>query len=303
MRKIEAVVEWLFLRGSPLSSNLRIALLVACVPVLLALPFVGRNTENHRASLWTPVSSRSAAAGGSLLAVESDSNLPARPLFSYSVIPGGAYSAQELKNAIEHDPVVAHHYADFDVSKARVIRLDRDQMEYVSYRLGDRIFWTNRELMLRKGETLITDGTHEARTRCGNRLSDHAAGPTSPAQPSPEALESPAAGQAPGYPAPTPELFAGNYLPNEIPETGAPLIPTGGPVGTIIPPVYFPFVGGGGSPPGSPVGPPGGGGPPGSGSPPGGGPPVSTPEPSSLPLAGIGLGSLWVFARRKKRPA
>ena len=204
------------------------------------------------------------------------------------MIPGGAYSAEELRNAIEHDPAVAHHYAGFDLAKVRIIRLDSDRMEYVSYRLGDRVFWTNRKLSLHKGEEVITDGTHLARTRCGNQLSDNAVKPTSAAQPSPEALNSPAATQEP---AAEPELLAGDYLPDEVPQFGAPLIPAGGPpggpTGSLIPPVYFPIVGGA-PPPGSstPVV-----------------PPINTPEPNSLLLLASGLGSLWAFARRKNRPS
>ena len=224
MRKLEAIVEWLFLRGSPLSSNFRIALLVACVPVLLALPFIGRNTEHHQPALSARASSQPTEARENLFASQSDSKLTLRPLYPYSVIPGGAYSAAELRNAIEHDPVVAHHYAGFDLAKVRIIRLDSDRMEYVSYRMGGHIFWTNRKLSLHKGEEVITDGMHLARTRCGNRLSDHAVKPTSAAQPSSGALNSPAATPEP---AAEPELLAGNYLPDEIPQFGAPLIPAG----------------------------------------------------------------------------
>jgi hypothetical protein len=206
-------------------------------------------------------------------------------LYPYSVIPGGAYSAQELRNAIEHDPVVAHHYAGFDLAKVRIIRLDGDRMEYVSYRMGDHVFWTNHELRLRKGEEVITDGTHLARTRCGNRLSDQAAKPTSAAQPSAETLNSPAAAPEP---AAEPELLAGNYLPEMIPDGGSPFVPAGptGPTGSIIPPVYFPIVGNEGPTPSvvPPVP-----------------PPVGTPEPGSLVLLASGLGSLWAFALRKKR--
>ncbi len=288
MHKLEALVERLFVRGSPLSSNLRIALLVACVPVLLALPFIGRDTEPHHPGPSARLSSQPTEVRENLFGSQSDAKLPVRPLYPYSVIPGGAYSAQELSSAIGHDQVVAHHYADFDLAKVRIIRLDSDRMEYVSYRLGDHVFWTNRELRLNKGEEVITDGTHMARTRCGNRLSDHAAGPTSAAQPSAEALNSPAPIQEP---AAIPELLAGNYLPDEIPEVGAPLIPPGGGspgglLGSTIPPVYFPVYPGGG--------------PSGSSTPPVG-PPASTPEPSSLLLLVGGLGSLWAFARRRNR--
>jgi hypothetical protein len=286
MRKLETIVEWLFLKGSPRSRVLRIALLIALVPVLLALPFVGRNAERHRANRQV-LASQSSAACGNCSQFASNVKLVERPLYPYSVIPGGVESEQELKSAIQHDPIVANHYSDFDVAKTRIVRADRDRMEYVSYRIGDHVFWTSHQLRIHKGELLITDGTHEARTRCGNRLSDHAVQPTSARQPSPEALESPAAAQATQSPAPTPELFAGNYLPSETPEARAPFLPVGGspggPTGSVIPPVYYPWGGvpTGGTPPVTP--------------------PVGTPEPSSLIMLGAGLGSLVALARRKNR--
>lgn len=95
------------------------------------------------------------------------------PYYRYSVIPGGAYTAEELRTALAHDPVAASHYADFRVEKARVVTLDSDKVCYVSYRVGDKLYWTRRPLTLRKGETLLTDGVHYVRTRCGNRLSDN----------------------------------------------------------------------------------------------------------------------------------
>ena len=61
------------------------------------------------------------------------------PIFPYSVIPGGAHSNTELKNALLHDPVAAAHYAGFDVARTHVIRLSRSERVYVSYRIGDRI--------------------------------------------------------------------------------------------------------------------------------------------------------------------
>jgi hypothetical protein len=284
MRKLEAIVEWLFLKGSPLSSIFRIALLVAVVPVLAVLPFVGHDTGSHQTGHFVPLSE--SRERGVLLQLRADAQLAERPMYPYSVIPGGVESASELRNAVDHDAVVADHYSDFDLAKAHVIVSDRDHMEYVSYRMGDRVFWTSHELLIRKGETLITDGAHTARTRCGNQLSDHAEQPTSAKQPSPEALESPTAAQAGDAAAPPPELFAGNYLPEEFPTPGGrPALPPGGgvpggPTGSLIPPVYYPFVG----PPGTITT-----------------PPVGTPEPDSLLLVAVGLGSLAAFALRKKR--
>jgi hypothetical protein len=94
------------------------------------------------------------------------------PYYRYSVIPGGAYTAEELKTALARDPIAASHYSDFHVDKAHVVTLENDKVCYVSYRMGDKLYWTKRPLTLRKGETLLTDGVHYARTRCGNRLSD-----------------------------------------------------------------------------------------------------------------------------------
>ena len=44
-------------------------------------------------------------------------------VYKYSVVPGGVRNVQELKWAVEHDPVVAAHYAGFDYDRARVVKL------------------------------------------------------------------------------------------------------------------------------------------------------------------------------------
>src|SRR5437899_9853420 len=41
---------------------------------------------------------------------------------------------------------------------------------YLSYRMRDKIFWTKKQIALRQGEKLITDGKITARTRCANRV-------------------------------------------------------------------------------------------------------------------------------------
>jgi hypothetical protein len=62
---------------------------------------------------------------------------------------------------------------------------------HVSYRLGNEVFWTNRELTVKKGETLITDGVQTARTRCGNLISEIVAAPVYANEPPVEELNTP----------------------------------------------------------------------------------------------------------------
>lgn len=122
-----------------------------------------------------PVTLAIAVPGGHVSAVERS----LRPNYPYSVIPGGAYSPEELRNSVAKDKFVKAHYADFDVESARLVTLAEDRFQYVSYRINNRILWTHKKIRIRKGETLLTDGRHFARTRCGNRLCAALASPVS----------------------------------------------------------------------------------------------------------------------------
>ena len=95
-----------------------------------------------------------------------------RPVYPYSVVAGGVKDARELKWAAEHDPVVRAHYAGFDYDHARVVRLVLARTVYVSYRIGNKVYWTRHRVTLKKGETVITDGKMIARTRCANRVEE-----------------------------------------------------------------------------------------------------------------------------------
>src|SRR5947199_10595266 len=77
---------------------------------------------------------------------------------------------EELQAITEHDRLVAKHYSGFDFRKAKVIELKRPALMYLSYGMRDKIFWTKKQIALRQGEKLITDGKITARTRCANRL-------------------------------------------------------------------------------------------------------------------------------------
>jgi len=161
---------------------------------------------------------------------------PPRPVYPYSVVPGGVEDAKELKWVAEHDPVVAAHYAGFDYARAQVVRLTLARTVYVSYRIGNHIYWTRRRISLQKGEKLITDGKITARTRCANRVEEtpqqQAA---SPVEPPVQKFEEPIrAGSGTTVQAP-PVVFQSALLDRpEVPGLGA-----AGPLS-----FYDPFVGG-----------------------------------------------------------
>ena len=194
-----------------------------------------------------------------------------RAVFPYSVIAGGADSAQELRNAVMTDPVVAQHYSDFDLGNVRRVILNAPQLMYVSYRIGNKVFWTKRRLTLGKGETVLTDGHSMARTRCGNRVSALPVRPNALAEPAPEEFNAPELPHA----ASTPYLAAYSPVPSSSSVGGGSLVT----VSSLTPLApFFPFPGGGGINVGgghTSTTPPGGGGttPPGGGgtTPPGGG--------------------------------
>jgi len=175
---------------------------------------------------------------------------------------------------------------------------------FVSYRIGNRIFWTKNRLNVPAGETVVTDGEHMARTRCGNRLSDVPIGPVFAMEPLPEAMEIPADGGLLAAPESLSEL------PLAVPPTTAIVVPPTAPAAIyipIVPPVFpigsttsAPGIPTGPLPPPSPTSPP----PPPSGPPPAGPPtppPVSTPEPSDFLMLATGCACVWLLRRIKAR--
>ena len=299
-------------RHVPFRSRVAIAaasMFLGCIVVLAVSLELGFHS-------WQPVATAEPAAApfwppSSILLPTGHS----RTVYPYSVIAGGAQSPQELREAVAVDPVVAQHYADFDITNARRVTLEARKLAYVSYRIGNKVFWTRHKLALRKGEAMLSDGHNMARTRCGNRISVLPVRPNAPAEPTSSDLdgpEFPAIASSPylaaySAPAPAPASFSG-------PSPGGP--------GAAFVPVapFFPLPGGGGiignrnsstPPPGGGAGTPGtgGGGTPGSGGggntpPPGGGgttPPVGVPEPATAVLVLVGLGAAATRARRKRK--
>jgi hypothetical protein len=112
-----------------------------------------------------------------------------RRIYPYSVVPGGVSGQSELQRIIRTDSVVAAHYATFDSGKARAVVVDKPRAVHVSYRKGDKVYWTAHKVMLAPGETLLSDGRNEMRARCANRISDLPQYPVEAHRPAMEELD------------------------------------------------------------------------------------------------------------------
>jgi hypothetical protein len=95
-----------------------------------------------------------------------------RPVYPYSVIPGGVYSSAELNQKLAGDSVAREHYRGFNAAGAWKTKAEFAGPVYLSYRHGDRIYWTQRPVRIPKGEILLTDGSAYVRARCGNRIAE-----------------------------------------------------------------------------------------------------------------------------------
>lgn len=149
-----------------------------------------------------------------------------RTVYKYSVVPGGVRSVQELKWSAEHDPVVAAHYAGFDYDHGRVVRLVLARTAYVSYRIGNKVYWTRHRVSLKKGETVITDGKMMARTRCANRVEETAQQAASEAEPPAATFDEPVQPQLGTAVTTAPVPFRSALIDRPAPALG-PAIPLG----------------------------------------------------------------------------
>ena len=132
---------------------------------------------------------RGATAGGgqgnlTLASTEPAAARATRPIYRHSVIPGGVYSAGELVEATEQDPVVFAEYGSaVRYAPVRVATSAAPRLVYMSYRIGDRIYWTRKKVRLNAGEVTLTNGQIEVRARCGNKISETAMFPASESEP------------------------------------------------------------------------------------------------------------------------
>jgi hypothetical protein len=96
----------------------------------------------------------------------------ARRVYPFSIVPGGVSGREEVVHVLQTDQVVAQHYAGLQVARLGTVTVSKPRAVYVSYRKGDKVYWTAQKVVLAQGETLLSDGSNEVRGRCGNRISD-----------------------------------------------------------------------------------------------------------------------------------
>lgn len=267
--------------------------------------YLASSFSTHPATEWKQGDVRRELA----LAASADSDLAAakaRPVYPYSLVPGGIHDPKELEQVFEHDPVLAAHYRGFDFRRARVMQLTEDKTVYVSYRIAGHIYWTTKKVRLHRGEKVITDGKMTLRTRCGNQVSETARQEVSPKEPAIARMEEPMkvdGGSAIPYPVNFDSALTRPNFPSFGPTLpGYGLISNNGGLLTLYPPP-LPSCG-----PGKKKGKGGGTGDPGTGSSGGkkkgngggcGAPPAEVPEPGTLLLFSTGLAGALLRYRHK----
>ena len=86
--------------------------------------FLASSFASRPAAEWNNTDVRRDLAFSATLAADADRpSKDVRPVYPYSIVPGGVHDPKELERVFEHDPVVASHYRDFDFRRARVLQL------------------------------------------------------------------------------------------------------------------------------------------------------------------------------------
>ena len=75
---------------------------------------------------------------------------------------------------------IAAHFQAFDFRHAKFTVLQKDACAYVSFRKEGKISWTQKCVMLHRGELILTDGFYMIRALCGNQVSFTPQAPSAP---------------------------------------------------------------------------------------------------------------------------
>jgi hypothetical protein len=237
-------------RGLTTGLKLVVGVALASLAVAGGLLFTntGRLSETAETVAVTEPGPLTAPASVELAAAAADGF--SRPVYQHSVVPGGVFTRNEIIQAIAQDTVVAAHYDKINTQAIRTQTVSAPRRVYMSYRRGDKVYWTKQPLPLHRGEKTLSDGAVEIRARCGNCISDVPMTPTSDQEP--DAVEfDRLVGEGPGSTTlaeaaadPTP-LPSGNY---GSPTSVGGLLSIGPSIGTApmpLPPGLIDTIGGG----------------------------------------------------------
>ena len=219
--------------------------------------------------LFTPqtVNSQPGKSFSSVTITESYIVAP-RPVYPYSLLPGGVRSVAELRKAFKDNPEYAAMFPGFDFTKAHLVHIK--QWAWVNFRKDGKVGWSKEPILL--DEDIVSDGRYMIRLRCANKISST---PQVPVDPS-------VVNENLGTPMPPAEV------PPSVPEitvqpveqpTISPVYAGGSPISGLGTPPLFIYI------------PPSGGGP----------PPIAVPEPSEWALAFLALNAILFTQFFKKR--
>ena len=114
-------------------------------------------------------------------------------VYPYSVVSGGVSSTEGVEQAMRGDLVVRDHYSDIHERQLTKTFVKDGKKYYMSYRVGDKVYWTARKSKLKDGETMLSDGHNLIRGRCGNRLSETPKSPVRSREPTEVEMGTPSA--------------------------------------------------------------------------------------------------------------
>jgi hypothetical protein len=159
-----------------------------------------------------------------------------RPL-NFALLRGGFSSVDEFFERVHDDPVLHSFYGECADRSASMHALPEDITAFSTFRKGDKIKWSQKPLLIKKGEYVLTFCGKTVLARCGNLIS------FAPMQPSEDVP--PAVLEAPSEPVETPlmlEASAAAPAPAPAP-IGAAAVPTAAANSHrffFIPPFYVP---------------------------------------------------------------
>jgi hypothetical protein len=146
---------------------------IAVATLLLALMVTGAFFMKSEGA-WSPQPEQAAlVAVAQAVEVVATSARPTADC-RYGIVPGGVYSRDDVRAAVERDGVVADHYSIVNIGALREEHAAQGRRVFVSYRVGDSVYWSRDQVALDPGEVILTDGRREIRARCGNLISDGA---------------------------------------------------------------------------------------------------------------------------------